>query len=68
MACLAAAPLLDRIERDVLPTMQTFTTLAPDVTELLAVSKALNEMMGSVPGLGRAKKRIDHELAQDGDS
>ncbi len=65
VAYLAAAPLIEQIEYEVLPTMQTFKTLAPDLTELLAVSKALNEMMGSVPGLGRAKKRIDNELAQD---
>lgn len=53
------------MDRDVVPTMKTLQTVAPDLTELLAVSRALNELMGSLPGMGRAKKRVDEELERE---
>lgn len=64
----ALATLLDRLplvttqfEREVLPIMRTLGTVAPDVADLLEVMSGLHEMLGSVPGLGRVKKRLDEE-------
>ena len=67
VAYLGFLPMLRTIDREVVPMMQTLTSVAPDLTELLAVSRALNELMGSLPGLGRAKKRVDEELAREQD-
>jgi hypothetical protein len=52
---------------DVLPTMGELRSVAPDLRDLLTASRALNELIGSVPGLGRAKKRIEEEREQDGE-
>jgi hypothetical protein len=43
------------LREDVLPILNTLDTVAPDVRELLVVSRELNEMLGAIPGLGRAK-------------
>lgn len=67
VAYLEFLPLLEAMNSDVVPTMRTLQTVAPDLTELLVVSKALNEMLGSLPGLGRVKKRVDEELQRDSD-
>ena len=67
VAYLEFLPMLQTIDRDVVPMMSTLQSVAPDLTELLAVSRGLNELMGSVPGLGRAKRRVDEQLANDGD-
>jgi ABC-type transporter Mla subunit MlaD len=42
--------------------------VASDLRELLTSSRALNEIIGTVPGLGRAKKRAEEQLetAEDG--
>jgi ABC-type transporter Mla subunit MlaD len=50
------------LREDVLPILNTLDTVAPDVRELLVVSRELNEMLGAIPGLGRAKKRIEQEV------
>jgi chromosome segregation ATPase len=56
------SPTLIRHTTDeLLPTVQTLKNVAPDLHELLASSRALNEIVGSVPGLSRIKKRIEDE-------
>lgn len=50
------------LREDILPILNTLDTVAPDVRELLVVSHELNEMLGAIPGLGRAKKRIEQEV------
>ncbi|HET8588799.1 MAG TPA: hypothetical protein VFM01_04140 [Nakamurella sp.] len=50
------------LREDVMPILNTLDTVAPDVRELLVVSRELNEMLGAIPGLGRAKKRIEQEV------
>ncbi len=50
-----------RVERDVLPVMTTLGTVAPDLHDLLDVSRELNEMLGKLPGLGRIKRRVEEE-------
>ena len=41
-------------------------TVAPDLHDLLAVSRELNDMLAKVPGLGRIKRRIDEQQGEDG--
>lgn len=57
--------LTRRLERDVLPVLGTLGSVAPDLHDLLAVSRELNDMLAKVPGLGRIKKRIDEQQGQD---
>lgn len=57
--------LTERLERDVLPVMTTLGTVAPDLHDLLAVSRELNDMLAKVPGLGRLKRRIDEQHGDD---
>jgi len=39
--------------------MRTLTSVAPDLHELLDVSRDLNEMLAKVPGLSRLRNRDD---------
>lgn len=50
-----------QVERDVLPVLTTLGTVAPDLHELLDVSRELNEILGKIPGIGRLKKRVEEE-------
>ena len=55
-------PLIaSRVEADVLPMLQTLSSVAPDLHDLLDVSRELNEMLAKLPGMGRIKKRVDEE-------
>ena len=56
--------LTERIERDVLPVMTTLGTVSPDLHDLLDASRELNEMLGKLPGLGRIKRRVEEEQAE----
>lgn len=58
--------IVGKLDRDILPVLDTLATVAPDLRDLLDVSKELNELIGAVPGLGRVKKRIE-ERQQDQD-
>ena len=55
----ALPAIVDKLDADILPVLDTLATVAPDLRDLLDVSKELNELIGSVPGLGRVKKKID---------
>ncbi len=57
--------LTQRLEDDILPIMGSLGTVAPDLHDLLAVSRELNDMLAKVPGLGRIKRRIDEEQGED---
>jgi hypothetical protein len=35
--------------------------VAPDLHELLNVSRELNEILGKIPGIGRLKKRVEED-------
>lgn len=59
--------LIRQATDELLPTVQTLENLAPDLRELLASSRALNEIVGSVPGLNRAKKRIEEKRTGEED-
>lgn len=58
--------LTARVEEDVLPVMTTLGSVAPDLHDLLAVSRELNDMLAKLPGLGRIKRRIDEQQSEDG--
>lgn len=58
--------LTTRVEEDVLPVMTTLGTVAPDLHDLLAVSRELNDMLAKLPGIGRIKRRIDEQQGEDG--
>ena len=55
-------PLTEAMERDVLPVLSTLGSVAPDVHELLSVSRELNEILGKIPGIGRLKRRVEDEV------
>jgi hypothetical protein len=57
--------LTARVENDVLPVMATLGSVAPDLHDLLSVSRELNDMLAKLPGLGRIKRRIDEQQGED---
>lgn len=58
--------LTARMEKDILPVMATLGSVAPDIHDLLAVSRELNDMLAKLPGIGRIKRRIDEQQGEDG--
>ena len=56
--------LADKLETDIMPILDTMATVAPDLHDLLEVSRELNEMLAQVPGLSRMKRRIDREQSE----
>ncbi|ROR92435.1 hypothetical protein [Nocardioides aurantiacus] len=57
--------LTRRLETEVLPIMTTLGSVAPDIHDLLDVSRELNEMLGKLPGMGRIKKRVEEQQEDD---
>ena len=53
--------LTEQVERDLLPVLTTLGSVAPDLHELLNVSRELNEILGKIPGVGRLKRRVEEE-------
>jgi hypothetical protein len=51
--------LVASLETDILPILATLDTVGPDVRDLLDTTKEFNEILGSVPGLGRIKRRVE---------
>lgn len=51
----------EQVERDLLPVLTTLGTVAPDLRDLLNVSRELNEILGKVPGIGRLKRQVEEE-------
>jgi hypothetical protein len=58
--------LVGRLERDILPILGTLTSVAPDLHDLLDVSRELNGMLAKIPGMGRIKQRVDDQQAEQG--
>lgn len=56
-----APELGERLRTDIFPLLDTLQSVAPDLRDLLEVSRELNEMLGSLPGVGRIKRRIEDE-------
>lgn len=57
--------LATQVERDVLPVLTTLGSVAPDLHDLLDVSRELNEMLSKLPGMGRIKRRVDAQQAAE---
>jgi len=57
--------LTEELETHVLPILESMGTVAPDLHDLLDVSRELNEMLTQVPGISRMKRRIDKEQAAE---
>lgn len=51
----------DHSAEEVVHLVEQLRTVAPDLAELLEVSRELNEMLGHLPGMGRIKKRVEAE-------
>jgi ABC-type transporter Mla subunit MlaD len=61
-AMLDQLPLLAaKVETDVIPVLNTLTTVSPDLHDLLDVSRELNLMLAKLPGMGRVKRRVDEQ-------
>lgn len=59
-------PLLaEQMQNEIVPIMESMGSVGPDIHDLLDLTRELNEMLGSVPGLGRIKRRIDEEQARE---
>ena len=54
-----------QLDDRVVPALDTLRSVAPDLAQLLKTSRALNEIMATVPGLGRAKRRVESEDVSD---
>ncbi len=53
--------LADKMEADIMPILDRMGSVAPDLHDLLDVSRELNEMLGQIPGISKMKARIDKE-------
>ncbi|SEC43299.1 hypothetical protein SAMN04489844_2286 [Nocardioides exalbidus] len=49
------------VEKDLLPVLGTLGSVAPDLHDLLNVSRELNEILGKVPGIGRLKRKVEED-------
>lgn len=55
--------LVARIHVDVLPVLSALGTVPNDLREILVTSKELNEIIASVPGLGRMRQKALRQMA-----
>lgn len=53
--------VVGKFRDDIVPVIDTMGTVAPDLRDLLDVSKELNGMLAGLPGLGRIKRRVEEE-------
>lgn len=53
--------LVERLESDILPMLANLKTVAPDIHDMLDVTRELNLMLAKLPGMGRIKKRVDEQ-------
>lgn len=51
--------LVARFRDDIVPVLDTMGTVAPDLRDLLDVSRELNGMLAALPGLGRVRRRVE---------
>jgi hypothetical protein len=67
VALIDQLPLLAaKMETDVIPVLNSLTTVAPDLHDLLDTSRELNEMLAKLPGMGRIRKRVDEQQEAEG--
>lgn len=56
--------VVDSMEKHVLPMLDSLGSVAPDLHELLDISRELNEMLARIPGMGRIKRRLDAQSSE----
>jgi hypothetical protein len=54
-----------KLDRDILPVLDTLGTVAPDLRDLLDASRQLNVMLSAIPGLGRIRKQLEEEQERE---
>lgn len=57
--------LADSLETEIFPILNSLETVAPDVHDLLDVTKEFNELLGQIPGLRGLKRRVDEQQEHD---
>ncbi len=57
--------LVGKVKDDIFPVIDTLGTVAPDLRDLLDVSKQLNELLAGIPGFGRVKRKLDEQQADE---
>lgn len=55
-----------KMETHILPILDSMQSVAPDLHDLLDVSRELNAMLSQIPGISRVMKRIDREQEAEG--
>lgn len=58
--------LARRMEVDIIPVLDSLSSVAPDLHDLLDVSRELNEMLAKIPGMGRVKDRVEKQQEAEG--
>lgn len=58
--------LVGKVKDDIFPVIDTLGTVAPDLRDLLDVSKELNELLAGIPGFGRVKRKVEEQQADEG--
>jgi DNA repair ATPase RecN len=58
--------LARKMEVDIVPVLDSLSTVAPDLHDLLDVSRELNEMLAKIPGMGRVKDRVERQQEDEG--
>ncbi|NHC22488.1 hypothetical protein G6553_04785 [Nocardioides sp. IC4_145] len=49
------------LREDVMPLLQRLGSVAPDMHEMLEVTRELSELVMNLPGMGRIKKKVDEQ-------
>lgn len=58
--------LVDRLESDVLPILANMENVGADIHDLLDMATEVNEMLARLPGMGKARQRVeDKQAARD---
>ena len=58
--------LAHKMEVDIVPVLDSLSTVAPDLHDLLDASRELNEMLTQIPGISRMMRRIDKHQHEEG--
>lgn len=58
--------LVDRLETDILPILTNMENVGADIHDLLDMATEVNEMLAWLPGMGKARQRVeDKQAARD---
>ncbi|WP_426247441.1 hypothetical protein [Nocardioides sp. LHG3406-4] len=57
--------LVVKFEADLIPVLDSLSSVAPDLHDLLDVSRELNLMLAKLPGIGRVRRRVDEKQAAE---